>query len=130
MALTNSDPKVLATIDSILSAPTPMPRADQIRNLPLKELAKHVRGALKDLNIKGVSVTAPKYSMAQAVRLEIPEVHSGHERYVEREACSECVKRWQALVKLEKLVIQTYPCLNNRSDGHTDYFNYRLSVGT
>lgn len=123
------DPKVLLTVEAINAAPVPFPRGE-IRHSPRKIQAKLVRALLKDLGIRGVSVTAPNYSMAQAIDVRIPSLGCGHESSEERWECAGCNMRQAAIARLEALILAAYPDMADRSDTQSDHFDYCLSMGT
>lgn len=118
------------TLDSIEAAPTPEVLDPAMRDNTRKDWAKAVRVLYKTLGVKGVSVTAPNYSMASSIHIQI-SVDDGHEHTggVEYTNCLICKRYGKAKAKLEALVLAAYPDLDDRSDSMTDYFNFCLMVG-
>lgn len=136
---------------NILNAPLPSFRGN-IRSATRKERAAMVRALFRDMGLKGISVTAPNYSMAQSIdiRFHVGESapwlgrgDSPHERkhtqINEEQAelgewrgynkfCPWCHEEWEAHNKLEKIILAAFPDLDNRSDSQTDYFDYCLSI--
>lgn len=116
---------------SIFDAQLPADSGLRIRHSPRKEIAANIRALLRRLKIKGISVTAPNYSMAQSVEIRLPEA-SEHDRRQETghdyATCPICIERHEASKYLEKIILAAFPDLDNRSDSQSDYFNYRLSI--
>lgn len=119
-------------------------REPGLRALDRKERAAKVRSLLKSLGIKGVSVTAPNYSMAQSINISMPgddrglhdEVHFRLEAEVRAkpgpycgmvQICPFCKAEFEAKEKLEALILAAYPDLDDRSDSQYDHFDYCLS---
>lgn len=99
------------------------------RNLPRKDLAKLARGVFAKLGVKGISITAPNYSMAQSVDVRVPRlltdsIEDSAEYVLTRKDNNETVR------KVEAILLAAFPNTDNRSDSMTDYFDYRWSVGT
>ena len=106
------------------------------RHLPRKQQAALARQLFKALGIKGVSVTTPNYSMAQAVDVrikadapqaetfgctlrELPADHPVRVFYETKNA---------ARLKLQEILARAFPCHDDRSELQTDYFDYCWSV--
>ena len=107
-----------------------LPRGE-IRREARKEIAKRIRKLLKDLGIKGVSVTAPNYSMAQSVDVQLPSAEGiAHNHHISGriDDCAICAIKREAQEGIEKVILAAYPDLDNRSDYSTDYFDYKLSI--
>ena len=115
-----------------------------VRQLERKEIAAKVRGLLKSLGIKGMSVTAPSYSMAQTIHISFPrcgrnEHEPVHFRLEAEErakggpyrgmalVCPFCRVEREARDRLETLILAAFPDLDDRSDLQSDYFDYILS---
>lgn len=118
--------------DSILATPLPNLIDNKARRWYRKERAAKVRELFKSLGIKGVSVTAPSYSMAQAIHIRVPYLGehdhiSAYNDYPTRQRCPHCKKRTDAEHHLEKIILAAYPDLEDRNDVMTDYFDYCLS---
>lgn len=100
------------------------------RHQPRKEQARQCRELFRRLGLKGISVTAPNYSMAQSVDVRLP----GREDYVfgvggmvqandpARNANSEAQQRIRAIL------LAAFPKHDDRSDAQSDHFDYRWSV--
>lgn len=124
------------SISSIESAPlNSSPVVGMLRHEERKDIAANIRKLFKRLGIVGVSVTVPRYSMAQSVDLSLPkspdEIHPGHEhdwREHEFATCPACQRSQRAQQHLEEVILSYFPDLNDRSDSMTDYFDYRLSI--
>ena len=110
----------------------PMPAVlGHIRHEARKEIAAQVRKLLRSVGVKGISVTAPNYSMAQTIDIRLPEDEhpnpSAPEAHTTRD-CPRCQRRQVTSRKLEALILAAYPDLDSRNDTSTDYFDYRLSI--
>lgn len=97
-----------------------------------KETARLLRALLSRLKIKGVSVTAPNYSMAQAVDVRLPsrrdvefEDEQRHRKNPEAEANK---ANHLASEKFRELLAIAFPHHDDRSDSQSDYFDYKWSV--
>lgn len=130
---------------NILNAPLPSFRGN-IRSATRKERAAKVRELFRSMGLKGISVTAPNYSMAQSIDIRFkvsdsPWHDSPHERkhrQIDEEdrvnwngygtQCPWCHEEWEAHKKLETIILTAFPDLDNRSDSQTDYFDYCLSI--
>lgn len=86
-----------------------------------KVLAAEARKVLRSLGIRGVSVTAPNYSMAQSVSVAIPhfEELNDENRWPERAALR---------TKVEAILFAAFPNHRDRSESGTDYYDYCWSV--
>jgi len=114
------------------------------RSIRRKEQAKLCRELFKRLGIKGVSVTAPNYSMAQAVDVKIPGYMGHDSEYFYNgvdyrgqsfadmpdnvPAKIRNQTHWSAAKKLETVLLRAFPNHDDRSDLQSDYFNYKWSV--
>ena len=101
------------------------------RSVPRKELAAEARKLFKMLAIKGISVTAPNYSMAQAVDVTIPrrEDHDPpHWRVHECEKCQSCSANGAATAKVRAILDKAFPKHDDRSDSMSDHFDYKWSI--
>jgi len=115
------------------------------RYIPRKEQAKLCRELLKRLGVKGVSVTAPNYSMAQSVDVDIDKngmiqldafIFNGVDY---RDQCFSDMpedvpakrinqSKYNARIKLEAILALAFPNHDDRSDTQSDYFDYKWSV--
>lgn len=120
------DPRVL--LRRIINTPTPGGIGRNIRREPRKEQARLVRGLLTSLKIKGVSVTAPSYSMASSIHIDAPNPPP-HEPFNDPHgvACPICRERSEAVTRLKEIILAGFPDMGDRSDSMTDYFDSPLS---
>lgn len=112
--------------------------SDTRRDEGRKELAKQAKKLLTSLGIKGVSVTAPNYSMAQSVHVKIPSVSVKKRNDSDYRSFSEMGEdeaprvantlRHRASVYVEQILMAGFPNTDNRSDTNTDYFDYIWSI--
>jgi len=114
------------------------------RLIPRKQQAALARSLLKRLGIKGISVTAPRYSMAQAVHVELPAVETTPEMFFlnginyqhhsyysipdDVPAKIAIREHYQASEKLGVILLRAFPKHDNRSDYQSDYFDYCWSI--
>jgi hypothetical protein len=129
--------KVEALFEQILATDLPKAVDRQNRQDSRKQIAADIRALLSRLKLKGISVTAPNYSMAQSVRINLPTVPNDYTGCDNREndfrehrvnTCRHCHLQERARRRLEAIILAAYPALDNRSDSMTDHFDYRLSV--
>lgn len=80
------------------------------RYIPRKEQARLARRLFRDLELKGISVTTPSYSMAQAVDVRLPHRSGVMER------------------KVRAILSKAFPNHDDRSDSRTDHFDYCWSI--
>lgn len=108
--------------------------------------AAAARGLFKTLGLKGISVTAPSYSMAQAVHVRLPWLTGeARERYDalepefnalwphddarEAHPIGQFHKRmYAAEKKTNALLDHAFPTCGDRSDFSSDHFDYCWSV--
>jgi hypothetical protein len=119
--------------DQILAAKTPSVVRTDLRHESRKERAKAVRALFKSMGLKGISVTAPNYSMAQSIDICIPRdsycdnpIHQDPSK--NNSDCTECSRVWKAKQRLEPIILAAFPDLDNRSDSQSDHFDYCLSI--
>lgn len=120
--------EVIATIEA-----APMPTTPRIgtRHDGMVKRAAAVRALLKVLGIRGVSVTAPSYSMACSVHVRLPNFRHEHDerhfgqRYRD---CTRCQRRHAATERLARLILTAFPDWDDRSDSQADHFDYVVSV--
>ncbi len=125
-----------AVLESILAAKMPVVRNFHLRAQTWDRTvwAAEGRAMLRDLRIKGVSVTAPNYSMASTIDVRLPSIshsHEGNPRQFElgaNEWCPDCRLKWQATEHIERLIYAAFPDLTDTTtheDRMTDYYNNR-----
>lgn len=106
-----------------------------------KVQAAAARQVFKGLGIRGISVTAPNYSMAQSVDVRIPEPadseHHGDKwphgnsfelSRSEATRCPACSRRSRIRDKVEAILAKAFPNHDNRSDSQSDHFDFCWSV--
>ena len=115
---------------AILDCPLPAIVSPSLRRESRKVWAAEVRKLLRSLGIKGVSVTAPNYSMASSIDIHIPAAAehdrgaAGHE-YL---SCPTCGQHTRAEKKIRDIILAAFPDLNDRSESQSDYFDFCLSI--
>ena len=110
------------------------------RSASRKVQALTARALFRQLGLKGISVTAPNYSMAQAVHIHLPNTEYSPEERAEWNRCSSDSERRDtpygrlrtrenaAEHKLEAILAKAFPNHLDRSDIMTDYFDFCWSV--
>ncbi len=109
-----------------------------------KDRAKAFRALFKQLGLKGISVTAPNYSMAQSVDVRLPRIAEnehvqtrwphdhgaccGSAGHTDETRCPACREFAEMRKRIEAILWKGFPNLRDRSDSMTDYFNYCWSV--
>lgn len=97
-----------------------------------KPLAKAARALFSKLGIKGVSVTAPNYSMAQSVHVSPAEradyTYTNAARWDVAEGDAARAANNEARKKIEAILLAAFPGTDDRSDTQSDYFDYCWSV--
>lgn len=117
------------TWTAIIAAPLPEPTGINARAVSRKEFAAALRALLRKMQIKSVSVTAPNYSMAQSIDVELPTVeHWTPEHPPTRPECPVCSVHNEARSKMQAIILAAFSGAENRSDYQTDYFDFRFSV--
>jgi hypothetical protein len=133
MTMTAADPITLnPLLQAILDAPLPDFRRTGLRREPRTVWAAEVRKLFRSMGLKGISVTAPNYSMAQAIDIKTPrnepeptvKDEHGYDNYHPEYLAA----RNAALAKVEAIIVAAFPDLDNRSDFISDYFDYCLSI--
>jgi len=121
-----------------------VPVVSNDRSMPRKARSAAARKLLRQLGIKGVSVTAPNYSMAHTVDVRpanypLPEgaflldgVDYQHRTYSDMPGTVPAkalhLARWEACKKLETILLKAFPNHDDRSDYQTDYFDHCWSI--
>ena len=114
------------------------------RCTPRKEQAKAARELFKVLGIKGISVTAPNYSMAQSVHVRIPSptiedsafcfagVDYRHATWSDMpsDVPAKIIHKQhnEVIKKIGVILAVAFPNHDDRSDSQTDYFDYCWSI--
>jgi hypothetical protein len=131
------------TVRSIEQAEMPA-AIGNIRRESRKDIAKALRALFKRLDIVGVSVTAPNYSMASVVDVDFtrPEHdcnpdgtiwdkdERGNALPYGRRGCAGCERTRRAEQRLGAIVLAAYPDMDDRSDSMVDHFDRRFSVSS
>ncbi len=127
-----------AAIHAVDLAKVPVMSLD--RSIDMKEQARLARELFKKLKIKGVSVTSPNYSMAQAVEVQVPADRVGFEGFEQFENMSYSDmpndvpakianrQRYEAGEQLLKILLVAFPNHDNRSEPQSDYYDFCWSV--
>lgn len=102
------------------------------RCISRKDQAKLARELFKKLGLKGISVTAPNYSMAQSVDVRMPKRADYDMEIVERDGNHgrdpAHQANFQAEQRMDAILLAAFPQHDNRSDSQSDYFDFCWSV--
>lgn len=129
VAATETAKALHAHILAIHLSEIPVMTAD--RQCGRKETARLLRALLSRLKIKGVSVTAPNYSMAQAVDICLPKRRDIEFEYAPRRKNPEAAANKAnhlAAEKFRALLAVAFPHHDDRSDSQSDHFDYKWSI--
>ena len=109
---------------------TTAPVMSQDRSLPRKEQAALARKLFRQLGLKGISVTAPNYSMAQSVDVRMPKREDyaldAYGMVLEGDAAR--LANNEARERLEAVLLSAFPNHEDRNDTQSDHFDYRWSI--
>lgn len=107
------------------------------RGLDLVARAKLLRWFFRGLGINRmghnhgpdrIQVLAPRYSMAHSVNVNVPgSINHGHDA-TDRVECAICRRHGAVLRRVQWLILQAFPELNDRSDTQSDYFDFVFMV--
>src|SRR5262245_59495165 len=127
-------------LETILKTSLPQIVNPALRKESRKVWATAVRALLKSLNIKGVSITTPSYSMAATILIRLPNALDNpnspehlrlHDdlwyRGLPSSECPDCGQKQKSRRHLESIILSAFPDLDDRSDRLTDYYDYCLS---
>lgn len=129
-----------AILRAIAHAPDPTMRVLGMRRKSRKEWAQAVRSLLKEVGIKGVSVTAPNYSMASSIDIILPRYdYERHQCYITKNdptieyrtavaMCKQCQRKQAASKRLNEIILLAFPDLNDRSEYQSDYFDFCFTI--
>ena len=99
------------------------------RRTPRKDQAAIARKLFRSLGLKGISVTTPNHSMAQAVDIRIPRrqdvVLDAAGQIADRSNDPALTGNWAARLKVEAILAIAFPNHGDQSDSLTDYFDYK-----
>jgi hypothetical protein len=130
---TATDPiEINPHLQAILDAPMPSPRNVTLRRAERKVIAAEVRKLFREMGLKGISVTAPNYSMARSIDVRTPR--NEPEPIVKDEDGFDAhhpdyrAARNAGLRRIEAIILAAFPDLDDRSDSMTDHYDYRLSI--
>lgn len=114
------------------------------RNIGRKEQAALTRKLFHQLGIKGVSVTAPNYSMAQSVDVRVPTIERQGDDYLfdgksyEHDTYSDMPDgvpakakqraKYEAEKRIGEILDCAFPNHDDRSDSQSDHFDYCWSI--
>jgi hypothetical protein len=106
-----------------------VPVISRDRSLPRKELAALVRRLFRQLGLKGISVTAPNYSMAQAIDIRLPrrEDNAGVDGFHDATTPGALANN-RAHLAVREILARACPQDDDRSDSQSDYFNFRFMI--
>jgi hypothetical protein len=120
--------KRLAQIDV-----TEIPVITMDRHIPRKQQALLARELFRRLGLKGISVTAPNYSMAQTVNVDPARrrdyVLDDHGMIKDHVTDSAAQANEAARTRLGAILLAAFPQHDNRSDSMTDHFDSKWSIG-
>ncbi len=111
--------------------PLDVPIMSRDRCIPRKQQAKLARQLFRGLGLKGISVTAPNYSMAQSVDVAPPtRCDYDLDQFGTMVAgCEAARANTDARQRLSAILLSAFPNHEDRSEPMTDYFDYRWSIG-
>lgn len=117
----------LATIDI-----TTIPVLSRDRSIPRKEQAALARSLFKSLGLRGISVTAPNYSMARSVDIRLPKrndyVLNTDGTVLDYATDPAAQANVNAEKRLGAILLAAFPRHDDRSDTQSDHFDYRWSL--
>jgi hypothetical protein len=100
------------------------------RSIARTEQAALTRKLFRSLGIKGVSVTAPSYSMAQSVDIRLPrrdDFEFDTFGDVDRD-CPAAKMNHAAHAKIGAILARAFPNHEDRSDSQSDHFDFCWSI--
>lgn len=100
------------------------------RNIPRKLQASIARKLFTKLGLKKwISVTAPNYSMAHSVDVHLVKRRDnvGPDGFYDMESEGSLANR-AAAEKVEQILLKAFPNTDNRSEYHSDYFDFKWSI--
>jgi len=119
-------------LQAIIDAPIPAVRRHGLRREPRKVWAAEVRKLFRDLGLRGISVTAPTYSMAHSIDITLPSSDPeptviGEDGHLTHHPAYRAQKN-ACLARIGEIVVAAFPDLDDRSDYTTDYYDFCLSI--
>lgn len=90
---------------------------------------KVILGLLKSLGVKGVSVTAPNYSMASSIDIRLPRRDDcvGADGYYDN-ATEGSRANGRVRDKFNEILARAFPRHDDRSDAQSDHFDFKFSI--
>lgn len=108
---------------------TEVPVVSLDRNIERKEQAKLARELFSKLGIKGISVTAPSYSMASSVHVSFPRRNDYSAAPMEDLLNDPAHQANNAAHdRIEAILLAAFPNSDDRSDTQSDHFDFRWSI--
>jgi hypothetical protein len=118
-------------LQAILDAPLPAVVKPRLRREGRKVWAAEVRKLFKSLGLRGISVTAPNYSMASSIHVLLPEA-TGHEADGgaghDFPTCPACRQRAAAMKHVKRLILAAFPDLDDRNEYPGTDYDFCLTV--
>lgn len=112
---------------------TDIPVITMDRQISRKQQAVLARELFRRLGLKGVSVTAPNYSMAQTVNVDPPRrrdhILDDHGMIKDYATDSAAQANEAARTRLGAILLAAFPQHDNRSDAQSDDFDSKWSIG-
>jgi|GEM_PF-5680063 hypothetical protein len=109
---------------------TEVPVMSRERCIRRKDQAKLARELFKKFGLKGISVTAPNYSMAQSVDVTPPkrqDYELTDDGFIVA-SCEASKANQDARDRLGAILLAGFPSHDDRSEIQTDYFDYCWSI--
>lgn len=100
------------------------------RSICRKEQARLARDLFKRLGLKGASITAPNYSMASTVDVQIPRLEGAAGAFGSAEYENDPIRRanCECDAKVKAILAAAFPNHNDRSRSIEDYFDAKWSI--
>lgn len=117
----------LATIN-----PLDVPVMSQDRHISRKDQAKLARQLFRQLGLKGISVTAPNYSMARSVDVRMPKREdytlNAYGQVDDYSTDPAGKANTEAKQRIASILIAAFPKHDDRSEWGTDHYDYKWSI--
>jgi hypothetical protein len=113
------------------------------RSAPRTVQAAAARSLFRSLGLRGISVTAPRYSMAHSVDVRIPRESDAHDQdrwphdhsaccpdgeHTEENRCRVCARESWVRQRIEAILDLAFPNHRDRSDSQSDHFDFCWSI--
>jgi hypothetical protein len=118
----------------IMTVPIPGVVDPAMRDRPDKEIAVAVRALLKQLGIKGCSVTTPRYSMAMGIEIRLPEYPSDWDKTLHPHDTLGMVDCWRCMLgraardRFKTLLVAAFPDCEDRSDSFNEHYDWVFHI--